>query len=380
MEKVSQEDVENIIADTTVDPSNRWTLKKLFTKSKKTEESKIDWMELKSGLKIFNDEENHKLLLSNDKGKKLDMSLLLPPNMKLFYAKKGMRYDSAYKAVGIIKIINEKDLLYCLYAIGQAWNAYNKVKRFEKDDDSKDYNMAWEWALRITEKLEEYGYVKQDLSKFLKPTVSKLEREKYAEIREIDIKDNGWGNWKNGKATIKFNNGAQVEIYKDNGWKIIFSKKDGEQLDLQSLVPEGFKLEINRGMNEFDKKEKVIYGPMISRTQNILIWLHEIGHAKDFVKNEEKFETDKKTQEELADLSVKLERDAWAWAIKKFEELQNQGYIDNKLSKSQILDEVKRCLYSHAQMCWNIPSNEGFLNKRMTAEDHPNKLKEIWPF
>jgi hypothetical protein len=77
-------------------------------------------MELKSGLKIFNDEENHKLLLSNDKGKKLDMSLLLPPNMKLFYAKKGMRYDSAYKAVGIIKIINEKDLLYCLYAIGQA--------------------------------------------------------------------------------------------------------------------------------------------------------------------------------------------------------------------------------------------------------------------
>jgi len=45
--------------------------------------------------------------------------------------------------------------------------------------------------LRITEKLEEYGYVKQDLSKFLKPTVSKLEREKYAEIREIDIKDNG---------------------------------------------------------------------------------------------------------------------------------------------------------------------------------------------
>jgi hypothetical protein len=77
---------------------------------------------------------------------------------------------------------------------------------------------------------------------------------------------------------------------------------------------------------------------------------------------------------------VKLERDAWAWAIKKFEELQNQGYIDNKLSKSQILDEVKRCLYSHAQMCWNIPSNEGFLNKRMTAEDHPNKLKEIWPF
>jgi isochorismate synthase EntC len=45
--------------------------------------------------------------------------------------------------------------------------------------------------LQITKKLKEHGYVKQDLSKLLKPAVSKLEREKYAKIREIDIKDNG---------------------------------------------------------------------------------------------------------------------------------------------------------------------------------------------
>jgi hypothetical protein len=37
------------------------------------------------------------------------------------------------------------------------------------------------------------------------------------------------------------------------------------------LVPEGFKLEVSRGMNKFEKDEKIIYGPMISRQQNILI-------------------------------------------------------------------------------------------------------------
>jgi hypothetical protein len=120
LKKTDQEDVGNIIADTTITPSNHWTIKKLFVKPKKVEDPVIDWIELKSGLKIFNDKENHKLILGNDNGKKLDISLLLPPNMKLFYAIKGMRYDSAYKAVGIIEIINEKDLLYCLYAIGQA--------------------------------------------------------------------------------------------------------------------------------------------------------------------------------------------------------------------------------------------------------------------
>lgn len=377
VKQITQEDVENIIADTAITPSNRWTIKKLFLKPKKIEEPEINWLELKSGLKIFNDEKNHKLIISNDKGKKLDVSLLMPPGMKLFYTKKGMRYDSAYKAVGIIKIINEKDLLYCLYAIGQAWNAYNREVKWEKVDDSKKDSLAWEWALQIAKKLKEQGYVKQDLSKFLKPAVSKLEREKYAKIREVDIKDNGWDNWKEGKAVIKFNNGSKVEMYKDNGWKIVFSKQNGEQLDLQSLVPEGFKLEVSRGMNEFKKDEKIIYGPMISRQQNILIWLHEIGHAQDFVKNKDKFITENKSSEELVDLSVKIERDAWAWAIKKFEELQEQGCIDKSLSKIQILDEAKRCLYGHAQMCWNIPSNEGFINKRMTTDDHPNKLDQF---
>lgn len=87
--KTDQKDVKEIIEDTNVVSSKWQSIKDKFFKVKKPDNSDIDWLELKSGLKIFNDDKNHNLILCNDKGKKLNIGLLLPPNINLYYEKKG---------------------------------------------------------------------------------------------------------------------------------------------------------------------------------------------------------------------------------------------------------------------------------------------------
>ncbi len=90
--------------------------------------------------------------------------------------------------------------------------------------------------------------------------------------------------------------------------------------------------------------------------------LHEIGHCWDYPNYIKAFE--KNNQD--ADLRAEMERNAWAWALKKAKEFRKIGFFNENLKNQELIDMAKACLYSYADNFWiSEKSKSKFLKKRL---------------
>ncbi len=155
---------------------------------------------------------------------------------------------------------------------------------------------------------------------------------------------------------------------------ITLINKNGERIELNSLLPEGYVFEFENSEWRVDSVGKKVPTPVILNEAHLIICLHEMGHAVDYSINQypginhsgmTKEDRDKflKENNRLAN----QERNAWAWALKKIFEFQKQGFISDKITKKRLMEIAKISLYSHAKASakYQDPGSGKFLNKEL---------------
>jgi len=160
----------------------------------------------------------------------------------------------------------------------------------------------------------------------------------------------------------KFKNGTElINDFKNN--KIILDN-NGEQLDINSLLPEGVKILFNQKEDlQYVYQDKTIISMAILDEIDFFILLHEIGHAWDCIKNQELY------KDNSNEMRIIKERNSWAWALKKIKQLKKDKFISNKIADREFVVNAKASLYTYAMWL-------GYVNEKQYAKLLNRKLEE----
>ncbi len=153
---------------------------------------------------------------------------------------------------------------------------------------------------------------------------------------------------------------------------IILINENKKEFSLKTLLPKRYKFEFLKHSWTVDKKKKIVVVPVILSELYLLICLHEIGHAWDYDMHKE-HKTIEESWEEGKDLAYKVrqdvekERNAWAWALKKFLILRRQNFISQNITKQKLMDIAKGSMYTYARHNHRLGVDEykKFLNKEL---------------
>lgn len=209
-------------------------------------------------------------------------------------------------------------------------------------------------------------------------TFEKLNKE---ELADIELEN------ESGFFRMKENEEGEVTVELEN--------KEGKKLVLNHILPESWKMVNAESTTKVDPVQKEIW----INTNEASVWgwqyfltiLHEIGHAVISESNDEqkeaygKFEdmchkhSELKTNPELMDsfnvLHSAIERDAWAYAIRRFRELAENLNMDTTVifsSSEDIKEHVHDWLFSYKE--WGMGDIK---NMNITEEEKEKLLKNI---
>lgn len=163
----------------------------------------------------------------------------------------------------------------------------------------------------------------------------------------------------------EFRNGTKIENNLKKG-SIILAMKKGkkiEKFNLKSLLPEFYKFNFDKDRWTHLPFCELICGPIIESEKDLIIWMHEIGHAWDWLKNKEDYINDDRF---YADTIAQQERNAWVWALKNMRLLIRQGFVGEDMTDKKMMDIAKSAMYNSAKT-WpkEDASRCKFLNKEI---------------
>lgn len=164
------------------------------------------------------------------------------------------------------------------------------------------------------------------------------------------------------RGEIVFGGGVEVE-------DLIYETEDGKKLSFKSLFPDNWKIvrtTTGSMRASYDFKQVFYRDKLVDEKGFFLGLLHEIGHAQEVstLTNEEARaraevqkrmldpETPGKEKERATQAVVNNERDAWAWALRKFRELRRKGVdLEPELKTRQdLLRGINKCLKTHENL------------------------------